>query len=367
MVRKTVSSIALEAVLVSIILCMPIVFSDDTVPIPADSAKINSWFDGIVRPLTARKATLDPALVTAESKPKVIKLKSDGSGDFKTINDAIKTIPDGNTKRVILSLAPGNYREKVKIGMYKPFITFYGEDPNNMPVLVFGGTAKKYNTVESATLIVESDYFNAVNLKIVNSAPRPDGKRKGAQAAALRIGGDKSSFYNVKLYGYQDTLCDDRGKHLFKDCYIEGTFDFIFGSGKSIYLNTEVHVIPGDRVATIAAQARVSDSEDTGYSILHSKITGSGGLAYLGRSWKSAAKVVFAYTEMSDVVNPEGWSLMQPGHKKTVFFGEYNNKGPGANMDKRKYNKKLTDADAKPFISLAFIEGSKWILPPTKI
>jgi len=367
MVGKIVSSIALETVIVSIILCMPIVFSDDRVPIPADSAQINSWFDGIVRPLSARKATLDPALVTAESEPKVIKLKSDGSGDFKTINDAIKTIPDGNTKRVILSLAPGNYKEKVKIGMYKPFITFYGEDPNNMPVLVFGGTAKEYNTVESATLIVESDYFNAVNLKIVNSAPRPDGKREGAQAAALRIGGDKSSFYNVKLYGYQDTLCDDRGKHLFKDCYIEGTVDFIFGSGKSIYLNTEVHVIPGDPVATIAAQARVSDSEDTGYSILHSKITGSGGVAYLGRSWKSAARVVYAYTEMSDVVNPKGWSLLEPGHEKTVFFGEYNNKGPGANMHKRKYSKKLTAADAKPFINLAFIEGSKWILPPTKV
>lgn len=167
MVGKIVSCIALEAVLVSIILRMPIVFSDDTVPIPPDSAEINNWFDGIVQSLTARKATLDPALVTAESEPKVIKLKSDGSGDFKTINDAIKTIPDGNAKRVILSLAPGNYTEKVKIGMNQPFITIYGEDPDNMPVLVFGGTAKEYNTVECATLIVESDYFNAVNLKIV--------------------------------------------------------------------------------------------------------------------------------------------------------------------------------------------------------
>lgn len=59
---------------------------------------------------------------------------------------------------------------------------------------------------------------------------------EGAQAAALRISGDKASFYNVKFHGYQDTLCDDKGKHLFKDCYIEGTVDFIFGSGKSIYL-----------------------------------------------------------------------------------------------------------------------------------
>lgn len=59
---------------------------------------------------------------------------------------------------------------------------------------------------------------------------------KLAQAVALRAGGDFQAYYNVKLYGFQDTLCDIKGKHLFKDCYIEGTVDFIFGSGQSLYL-----------------------------------------------------------------------------------------------------------------------------------
>lgn len=75
-----------------------------------------------------------------------------------------------------------------------------------------------------------------LQIAIKNSAPRPDGTAKGAQALAARIGGDKASFYNCKLLGFQDTLCDDKGKHLFKDCYIEGTVDFIFGNGKSLYL-----------------------------------------------------------------------------------------------------------------------------------
>lgn len=52
----------------------------------------------------------------------------------------------------------------------------------------------------------------------------------------MRVLGDHASFYNCKFYGFQDTLCDDAGKHFFKDCYIEGTFDFIFGSGTSLYL-----------------------------------------------------------------------------------------------------------------------------------
>lgn len=53
---------------------------------------------------------------------------------------------------------------------------------------------------------------------------------------ALRISGDKAAFFNCRFYGYQDTLCDDKGKHFFRNCYIKGTVDFIFGNGRSIYL-----------------------------------------------------------------------------------------------------------------------------------
>lgn len=69
-----------------------------------------------------------------------------------------------------------------------------------------------------------------------NSAPMPDGKRVGAQAVAMRISGDKAAFHNCMFIGFQDTLCDDRGRHFFKDCQIQGTVDFIFGDGKSLYL-----------------------------------------------------------------------------------------------------------------------------------
>lgn len=63
-----------------------------------------------------------------------------------------------------------------------------------------------------------------------------DAENNNGQALAVRIGGQKASFYNCKFYGFQDTLCDDLGMHFFKDCYVEGTVDFIFGNGKSIYL-----------------------------------------------------------------------------------------------------------------------------------
>jgi len=73
-------------------------------------------------------------------------------------------------------------------------------------------------------------------MNVQNSAPRPDGRKKGEQAVALRISGDKAAFYNCKILGFQDTICDDRHNHFFKDCLIQGTVDFIFGSGTSLYL-----------------------------------------------------------------------------------------------------------------------------------
>lgn len=237
-----------------------------------------------------------------------------------------------------------------------------------MPTLSYAGTNAQYGTVDSATLIVKADYFTAVNLIIKNSAPKPDPfKQEGAQAVALRISGNKTAFYNCRVYGFQDTLLDDRGFHFFKDCYVEGSVDFLWGSGTSLYLNTELHVLGGSWGFTvIAAQARENDNEKTGFSFVHCSITGTGNNTYLGRAWKSRPRVVYAYTNMTRVVTPQGWfDNNLPERDNTVFFGEFKSTGPGATPSKRvKYAKKLSQDQVQPFISLGYIQGSKWLLPP---
>ncbi|KAJ6748273.1 PECTINESTERASE 63-RELATED [Salix purpurea] len=219
------------------------------------------------------RATLDPALEAAEAKPRTIKVRQDGSGDYRTLTDAVESIPSGNTQRVIVDIAAGVYIEKIKIEKDKPFVTFKGS-ASNMPTLTFAGTARVYGTVYSATLQVYSAYFVASNIIIKNSAPRPGGRLKEEQAVALRIGGDKAAFYNCRLIGFQDTLCDDMGRHFFKNCYIEGTVDFIFGSGKSLYLATKINVLADQGLAVITAQARHKE-DDTGFSFVHCKVNGN--------------------------------------------------------------------------------------------
>lgn len=160
-----------HAALTTIFLIATSVISDDTAPIPANKAQLSNWFNNNVKPYTHRKGSLEPALAKAEESPLVIKVSKAGGEKFTTITDAIKSIPVGNTRRVIVFIGAGEYKEKVKIERTKPFVTLYGS-PKNMPTLTFDGTAAKYGTVDSATLIVESNYFVAANI-ILKVRTRP--------------------------------------------------------------------------------------------------------------------------------------------------------------------------------------------------
>ncbi|KAI9173486.1 hypothetical protein LWI28_025801 [Acer negundo] len=353
------------AILLAIFITGHVVVSDDTTPIPADASAVGGWFSANVGAFGTRKVTLDPELVAAEANPQVIKVRQDGTGDFKKINDAIKSIPSGNTRRVIIWIGAGEYREKITIERTIPFVTFYGS-PNAMPTITQSGTALQYGTVDSATVIVQSDYFVAANIIFKNSAPRPNSSKNGGQALALRISGTKAAFYKCKMHGFQDTLCDDKGLHFFKDCYIEGTVDFIFGGGKSIYLNTQLHVLGDKDITVITAQARDRLGEDVGYSFVHCQVTGTGKRTYLGRAWMSYPRVVFAYTSMTDVILPVAWDENgRPERRQTVFFAEYECDGAGADTTGRAtFSKKLSEAEVRPFLTLGYIQGSKWLLPP---
>ncbi|XP_052878946.1 putative pectinesterase 63 [Gossypium arboreum] len=247
-----------------------------------------------------------------------------------------------------------------------------------MTNFTFDGITKQYGTVDSATLITESSYFVGANLNIVNTAPRPDGKLEGAQAVALRVSDERSAFYNCKIIGFQDTLCDDRGNYFFKDFHIRGTIDFIFGSGTSLYLKSGMHNSEifmerdpeGDpKSAVITAQARESSSEDTGYSFVHGRITGTAKDLFLGRAWMSCPRVVYYYTEMDEIVHPGGWSSnCQPERADTVYYGEYKCTGKGVTLATReKLVKQLSDADAQLFLALDYVEGTKWLLPPPTV
>lgn len=160
---------SLQLVLIgAILLILPTAHSHGTEPIPVDKTLLNAWFDRNLAEISTAISAQTVVGTGLVGPPKVINVRADGTGEFKTITAAVESIPQDNKHRVIVSIGPGNYTEKIQINRYKPFITFYG-DPVSRPVLVFDGCAAKYGTADSGTLIVESDYFTAANMIIVVS------------------------------------------------------------------------------------------------------------------------------------------------------------------------------------------------------
>ncbi|KAG6590056.1 putative pectinesterase 50, partial [Cucurbita argyrosperma subsp. sororia] len=369
----TVALVLAVVQLITILIPAAIVVEARTKTIPAEPSQLDEWIAHNMREYRQRKAnetgakTLDPRLAKAEDCARLITVKQDGQGNFSTITQAIDSIPSGNRERVVVWIGGGTYREKITIDSSKPFVTLYGQI-GKMPVISYDGTASEFGTAESATVAVESDYFVAVNVAFVNSAPMPDAGRTGGQAVAMRISGDKAAFHHCQFIGFQDTLCDDRGRHFFKDCYIEGTVDFIFGNGKSLYLKTVINSV-AEGTGVITAQARENSTDDSGFTFAYCNITGTGN-TYLGRAWKERTRVVFAYTYMGTLINTQGWSDKMQGTepRKSMYYGEYKCKGPGADSTGRAhYTRILTDDEAKAFLSMTYIHGNKWVLPPPRL
>eukprot|EP01018_Ginkgo_biloba_P013473 Gb_17798 [translate_table: standard] len=293
--------------------------------------------------------------------------RTPGVGDFTSVQQAVDSVPIINLLRVVIKINAGVYTEKVSIPPTKAFISFEGAGAERT-VIQWGDTAatrgpngQPLGTFLSATVAVNSPYFIAKNITFKNTSPCPPSGATGKQAVAFRISADTAAFLGCRFQGAQDTLYDHTGRHYFKDCYIEGSVDFIFGDGLSLYEGCHLHAISSSYGA-LTAQKRGSLLEETGFSFVNCKVTGSGAL-YLGRAWGTFSRVVFAYTYMDKIIAPKGWyNWGDRSRELTVFYGQYKCSGPGASFAGRvSWSRELTDQEAKPFIALSFIDGAEWI------
>ncbi|KAH6761750.1 Pectin lyase-like superfamily protein [Perilla frutescens var. hirtella] len=297
--------------------------------------------------------------ITVDKNPKF--------GDFTSIQAAVDSLPAINLVRVVIKLHAGVYTEKVTIPPLKSYITIEGVGADKTIVQwgdtaqTLGPTGQPLGTYGSATFAVNSPFFIAKNITFKNTSPVPAPGAVGKQAVAFRISADTAVLVGCKFLGAQDTLYDQWGRHYYKDCYIEGSVDFIFGNGLSLFENCHVHAI-ASRVGAVTAQGRNSILDESGFSFVKCKVTGSGAL-YLGRAWGPFSRVVFSYTYMDNIIIPKGWyNWGDPSREMTVFYGQYKCTGAGAGFAGRvAWSRELTDQEAKPFLSLTFIDGSEWI------
>ncbi|KAL9236587.1 hypothetical protein vseg_011237 [Gypsophila vaccaria] len=294
-----------------------------------------------------------------------------GCCNFTTVQSAVDAAPVLSQKRIIVWINSGMYNEKVMVPRNKPNITFQGQGYLNTALMWNDTANSSHGTFYSGSVQVFSSNFIAKNISFINVAPMPSPGMVGAQAVAIRIGGDMAAFWGCGFFGAQDTLHDDRGRHYFKDCYIQGSIDFVFGNGRSFYENCVLTSIaspmpPGQRNinGAVTASGRASEDENSGFVFYNCSIGGTGRI-WLGRAWRAYSRVIYAYTTMTDIISPDGWNdLGNATNDQSVFYGEYKCTGAGANLSTRvPYEQRLNDTMVAPFLNVSYIDADQWLDP----
>lgn len=303
-------------------------------------------------------------LAQEKTYPSLITVAQDGSGDFKTIQEAVNSVRDLSQQRVTIHVMPGTYQEKLIIPASKINICLKGDDATKtiitngdysgklLPEAEQTATQQKYSTFNSYTVIVRGNDFRAENLTIVNSAGRV------GQAVALHVEGDRCALFNCRILGNQDTIytANDSNREYYQNCWIEGTTDFIFGSATCVFQDCTIKSLANSYVTA----ASTSQRQAYGYVFLRCKLISDGGVnkVYLGRPWRPYARVVFADCSLGSHILPAGWhNWSNPANEQTAFYAEYNNSGSGANISQRvTWSKQLTAPEMADY-TIAHILG----------
>jgi len=281
-----------------------------------------------------------------------ITVAQDGSGDHETVAAAIEAVPDRSREETVVSIGPGRYYEKLTVPRSKVNLTLVGAGPTET-VLTYDDHADKTDeqgnaigTGGSASFSAAPPDFTAANLAFENDA------EPVAQAVAAKVEGDRSLFRNCRFLGNQDTLYTIAPvRQYYRDCYIEGDVDFIFGAATAYFENCEIFCKPDGGYVTAASTPQ---SADYGYVFNNCEVTADGApddSYYLGRPWRPYARTVFMNSTLGDHVAPAGWDNWgEPAKEETANYAEYENEGPGYAPDQRvDWAKQLSDFLAQQY------------------
>ncbi|HXS96885.1 MAG TPA: pectinesterase family protein [Candidatus Limnocylindrales bacterium] len=280
----------------------------------------------------------------------------DGSGDFPTVQNAVDHAGDrvtsGNYSRIVIDIKPGTYHERVRVPADRPRMTLRGSDAKTT-IITFKMAAKDAGgTFFSATVDVNGDQFEAENLTFENSLG------PGSQAVAVSVHSDKAVFRKCRFLGYQDTLYAASGRQYYKDCYIAGAVDFIFGNAQAVFEDCEVHAVAR---GYLTAESRTRSDGPEGFVFCKCRLTAEDGVTgvYLGRPWRLYSRVVFIDCWMGPQIAPAGWNNWnKPDSEKLSFYAESGSEGPGAHPESRvSWEKKLTPAELNSFATKTFLGG----------
>ena len=309
-----------------------------------------------------------------------IVVAADGSGDHTSIQAAVDAVPAGNTTPVLIAVRPGTYLGRVAVPADKPLITVRGLGRRPGDVLIAddrangtprpeGGT---WGTTGSASVTVDGAGFGAENLTFANlfdEAAHPEITSR--QAVAVLTRADRVTFRRVRFLGNQDTLYVNSAdaatvaRAYFRDCYVEGDVDFIFGRATAVFDRCRVHSL--DRGTTpngYVTAPSTAISNPHGLLFVRSVFTSDApaGTVLLGRPWHPSqdptaiGQTVIRESWIGAHVGATAWSDFGTWPWREARFAEFRNRGPGAIASPDR--PQLSPAGAAAQTPAAFLRGA---------
>jgi pectinesterase len=297
--------------------------------------------------------------------PDTLFVSRDGTAEFRNIDDAIEVCRAFMEYHKVIFVKKGVYKEKLIIPSWLNNIEICGEDRDNTIItyddhanIKLPATGKPMGTFRTYTLKIEGNNITLKNITIENNAA------KLGQAVTLHTEGDKLVFVNCRFLGNQDTIYTGiAGTRLyFKDCYIEGTTDFIFGPSTAWFENCTIK----SKINSYVTAASTPADQVYGYVFNHCRLIADDNVnqVYLGRPWRPFAYTLYMNCDLGRHIRPEGWfNWSNPENEKTARYLEYNNTGAGAKTSNRVgWCRQLTKKEAaKITLSEVFKECNDWI------
>lgn len=321
-----------------------------------------------------------------------------GARRFETIAAALAHAPaDASPFRILLG--EGVHRERLVIE--RANVAFVGVSAG---AIISGDIAagmsapdgRPWGTWRCATVRVLASGFSARTLTIENAfdyladLAHPQFERvcaNGAQAVALMLedGADRAFLDNVRISGHQDSLFVNAPRALFRNCFITGSVDFIFGAGAAFFDGCEVksrYRPTMQRNHGWVAAPSTRRGQPFGLVFNHCRLTRETEVppasVALGRPWRPArdfpdghygdpdalGMAAFLACWMDDHISADGWDEMGYSARdgSRVFlepadarFGEFATEGPGAFVNRRR--PQLPSAAARAITQARVLQG----------
>ena len=298
-----------------------------------------------------------PSAISAAGKydnPDTIVVARDGTGEFRTVDEAIEVCRAFMDYHKVIYIKKGTYKEKLIIPSWLQNIELCGEDAeqtvitydDHANVKILLGTAEPrlqpMGTFRTYTLKIEGNDITLKNLTIENNSARL------GQAVSLHTEGDRIKVINCRIIGHQDTIYTGvAGTRLwFKGCYSCGTTDFIFGPSTAWFEDCTIESL----INSYVTAASTPKDQPYGYIFNNCRLIAAEGVdkVYLGRPWRDYGYTLFMNCDLGRHIRPEGWHHWEKQREQTARYLEYNNRGEGSSTKGRAaWSRQLTKKEAE--------------------